>query len=730
MNEPETPRTEEPEARFASLAQLRAAHRELLRQREEDDDPAFVGEVVAFVDRASDTGAVLDGDEDRWAAQGILDYWANRLYRGGRSIDPVLADFDPSLAPELADSDCPYVGLNAFDQETGRYFFGRDVLTARLIERLGKLDASRLMAVIGPSGSGKSSLVLAGVLTRLKGGALLGSEDWHYPKPMVPGSNPLASLAATIRPPDTGDGDWVEEEAKALAESPRRLGERLAELWDGPVVLVIDQFEEIFTLASETVQKPFIDSLVELCRDAEHGHVVIVTMRSDFETHVVKFPELHKLFEANEVRVTPMSAAELREAIEVPAREVGLVFAPGLVDELVREILGEPAGLPLLQFTLLKLWERRERNRVTWEAFRKLGGCRNAVASAAEELYEELLPEQQATLKRILLRLSYSGERVEILSNRIRRSSLYAAGEASERVDLVLGKLIEARLVHPISGDTSADEQLEVAHEALIRNWPRLVGWLEDERVRLRKRAKFTAALKDWSTQDEHPAFLLRGQALEEAQRLDRLSNEEKRYIEASRSWRDQRREAQESVLIWTQGIATVAIALIALYMKWQLNAPFHSWFLGSIIVSALMLIFVTRPVISRMRATEQTAFTVDKAVWLFFWFDLFALTYLVYYSGGLALSPFSAFLIVLPTNGIILGQEVRRVTWYYVWVFAFAVLLIFKIHGAEDLTPTKLAELHQTFNQLGPVVVFFVFLTLWIGYKEVHKARQAASGG
>ena len=169
-----------------------------------------------------------------------------------------------------------------------------------------------------------------------------------------------------------------------------------------PAVLVIDQFEETFTLCHDEEERDvYLQNLLNLIRSRNARHVVILTMRVDYESYLNKVPLFHSLFEQGQVRVNAMNGGELHEAIEKPAEAVGLKFQDGLVDALVREIVGEPAALPLLQFTLLQLWDARERNRVTWEAYRRLGGVTEALANTADRIYNEMLPEDQVTTKRV-----------------------------------------------------------------------------------------------------------------------------------------------------------------------------------------------------------------------------------------------------------------------------------------------------------------------------------------
>jgi len=537
--QPSTTPTAEPA--FPSLAALRAVHSKLLEayRNQNGTDPAhFWLEVESFLQRGRRTGALLDREEERATAQSLLDYWNATAYSTGRQMpDAALFDFDPSLAPELPDDQCPYMGLAAFHEGREKYFFGRDRLVSAL---LAKVAETRLVAVVGPSGSGKSSLVLAGLIPQLKGGEISGdanasgSEAWHYPSRLVPGSDPLANLAPVIQPLLIGQSD-----DEAAAAGMRREADHLVKLFNAtveqPVMLVVDQFEEAFTLCTDDqIRAAFINNLLALVQAPGLRHMVILTMRTDFESFVARVPPLLPLFEAGLLRVTPLNAAELRAVIEKPAEMVGLKFETGVVDALLQDVLGEPAALPLLQFTLLKLWENRDRNRITWETYKRLGGGRLALARSADRLYESLIPEDQVTARRILLRLVRPGEGLEVTSNRVRQGVLYLTGEAHDRVDRVLQKLVDADLVRLTTGERPEDTQVEVAHEALVRNWPRLVGWLEDERARIRERLRVTEAAEQWLKLNRDPGALLRGALLEDALRYTDLNGLETEYVTAS----------------------------------------------------------------------------------------------------------------------------------------------------------------------------------------------------
>ena len=527
--------------RFPSLASLRVAHSALLKRNREEGNEAILAEIEAFIDRGKATGAVLDDESDRWSAQSLLDYWSSILYRNGHEApDATLVEFDTALAPDLDDDLCPYLGLEAFDEANQHLFFGRQALVNQLLE---KLKTNRLLAVVGSSGSGKSSVVLGGLIPQLKAGALPGSDQWCYLSPMVPGSHPLMNLAQLLSLSWEKLADGTNLQVEALSQDPSHLVQLIDEFTEAPVVLVVDQFEEVFTLCSdETERQAFVANLLELIDSPDHGHHVVLTMRTDFESQIVKLSSLKPIFEQSHVRVTALDAGELREAIENPAELVGLKFEDGLIDALLSDVLGEPAALPLLQFTLLKLWDHREHNQVPWQAYQLLGGGRLSLANSADEFYNSLIPEDQITAKRILLRMVRPTEGLEFTSSRIRRRELYQTREANDRIDRVLNRLIEARLVCHAEGEVAKDDQIEVAHEALVRNWPRLVEWLESERITLRQRLELKRRAEQWREHGQDSSRLLRGSLLLEALAYDDLNDVEARFVQHSRQDENRRK--------------------------------------------------------------------------------------------------------------------------------------------------------------------------------------------
>ncbi|MCA9921700.1 MAG: SUMF1/EgtB/PvdO family nonheme iron enzyme [Anaerolineales bacterium] len=521
---------------FLSYLSLRDTHRELLKRRREEQDnenTSLWDDVKDFLQRGEAAGAFLDIDEERQGAQNLLDYWHNQLYHAGlEGPEAILAEFDPTTQPEIPDSRCPYIGLDAFNESNFHLFFGRSQLIEDLMRQV---TVNRLVAAIGPSGSGKSSVVLAGLLPRLKKGDLPGSALWHYYPTIVPGSAPLARLARLLQPETAATEEWVPDQIEAFRENSEHLVNLIDQSNPNPAILTIDQFEETFTLChDEEERRAFLDNILRLVSSRGQRHLVILTMRVDYESYLNKVPLFQSLFEQGQVRVAAMNGKELWEAIEKPADLVGLKFEEGLIDALVREIVGEPAALPLLQFTLLQLWDNRERNRVTWETYRRLGGVMQALANTADHVYNTLLPEEQVTARRILLRIVQPSAGLEFTRSRVPRRVLYQSGEANDRIDRVLEKLIQARLVRLTKGATPIDDQIEIAHEALVRNWPRLGEWLEEAAVSLRQRQRLLAQAEHWDRLGRDDGALLRGGLLADALQYDDLSPLESEFVKAS----------------------------------------------------------------------------------------------------------------------------------------------------------------------------------------------------
>ena len=530
---------------FASLAALRDANRRLIEQLElygDDDFPDFfLDEIERFRARGAATGVILSTVDERGEAQSFVNFWLTILFNGGRRPGSVLlAPFDSAAARARAEGAPPYKGLDAFQPEDKGAFFGRAAAVKAMLERLG---TARLLAVTGLSGSGKSSVVRAGLVPQLAEGALPGSVDWTIVGPVVPGRDPLAVLGRVGPAP-----------AQRLAH-PHDLRARLEALTP-PVLLIVDQFEEVFSLCpDEDERRLVLASLAEAARDTRGRYFVVLTMRSEYDSRVEIDSGFAALFAEGRIQIGALSARELRMAIEQPAIQIGVAFESGLAEELVQRVLGEPAGLPLLQFTLLELWKRQVDNRLTWGAYAELGGRpREILARRATEVYESFqTPHDQILTRRIFLALAEIGAGLEATSRRVARVELDRIG-SRDSVDRVLGIWQENGLIRVSpAGPIGPASQVEVAHEALIRNWDLLVGWIEDHFAEKRRRRVLTEQARAWR---EGKDTLLGELSLAEAEALEDLDADERAYVAASRSEADR----QNRAIRWRRRFAAAAV--------------------------------------------------------------------------------------------------------------------------------------------------------------------------
>jgi hypothetical protein len=504
---------------FPSLGELHANHTRLLREyHAEGGTEERKAQIAAFIETGRATGVFLDDDGDREAAQQILDHWATLLFRmAGEAPDATLAHFDPAQLPTLRDEDCPYLGLDAFGEDQHVRFFGR----RRLLQQCANiLLENPLLAVIGQSGSGKSSLVSGGLVPGLKKEELpqfKNSAAWTYLGPIVPGAEPVQNLVSMLQ-------GWVSRQGTACsvtAEEFQREPHLFASLFDGEpgAILIVDQFEETFTLCEDAETRAlFMKLLVEFVQKPGGFRRVIISMRSEFETWIARDASLYPMFSAGQIRMVPMDQNELRETIEKPAEGVGLKFESGVVDALLHDTLGEPAALPMLQFALLKLWQTRFHNRISIAAYEKLGGARLALANSANDFFVNLVPENQDTARRILLRMVRVSDGLEVHSQRVKLASLYETGEDRNRVDFVIEELVRAHLVKITAGHSPAP-QIEVAHEALIRNWPTLLEWIQRKRTDLLTRRRLNEYAAEWMRRNRATEALLDAELLSEAAR-------------------------------------------------------------------------------------------------------------------------------------------------------------------------------------------------------------------
>jgi WD40 repeat protein/energy-coupling factor transporter ATP-binding protein EcfA2 len=484
--------------------------------------------------------------------------------------------FGPTAPIAPRDDVCPYRGLEVFDVEHAEFFFGRDREIQRLIE---KLKESRLLTVLGPSGSGKSSLVRAGLVPALRGGIVGDVSSWEVCI-LRPSAAPLTALAAATARlcRDRAMGSTLDQ----LAEDPRTL--HLAVKYatgnaDGRHVLfVIDQLEEVFTLCDDDVQRQQLFGNLLYAAAAPGGAtVVVLTMRADFYQHCAAYPELAQLMARHQVVASPMDLSELRLAIEEPARRVGLEFEEGLVVAILDDVGEDPPSLPLLEHALLELWKRRRGTMMTLEGYVGAGRVAGAIATRADAVFAEFTDEERELARRLLLRLTQPGEGTEDTRRSATLGELVPT-EHPEAFDSVLRTLVDARLL--TTGGDAADS-VDVAHEALIRGWPKLRDWIDADRAGLRVHRRLTDAAGEWQRLRRDESLLYRGLRLDEsmewAQRdFSALNVLERTFLDMSLTLRERDRHGQQRrrrLALAGLAVASTIILLVATVAVVQRNA-------------------------------------------------------------------------------------------------------------------------------------------------------------
>ena len=484
-------------------------------------------------------------DQDRWEAE----------------VDRLRALLDQPT-PAVEEVACPYPGMVPFASGDERFFHGREDEIEDLVLRLRH---ERLLVVIGPSGSGKSSLVFAGVLPALARGH---GSDWVV-RSLRPGASPVASLVQTLQP-----------EAERNAEEPAAavLAAALAATAGpaGRLLLVVDQLEEVFALATSEDRAAFFSALVQL--RAVDGLSLLITVRADFYTELMASP-LWPLGAGERVEVTPLRGDALRRAIERPAAVVGVHLEPGLVQRLLADAADEPGVLPLLQETMVMLWEQRRRRLLTLASYEALGsdgrsGLEVALATKADATLASLTGDEQTVARRIFLRLVQLGQGRDDTRRQQPVSALRAAAEDPRLFDATLGPLASHRLLTLSGGEHGTGVGVDIAHEALIESWPTLRRWVDQDRVWLRVREELAGDAKEWEALERDAGALYRGARLvtaaeHAAEHADELNASERAFLDASQAQataeEESRRRSHRRLRRLTTSLAGIlALALVA----------------------------------------------------------------------------------------------------------------------------------------------------------------------
>jgi WD40 repeat protein/DNA-binding SARP family transcriptional activator len=457
---------------------------------------------------------------------------------------------------------CPYRGLFAFREQDAAFFFGREDFTRQLVETV---RLQPLVTLIGPSGSGKSSVVHAGLLSRLR-----REEDWAIVD-CRPGGQPFRALAAALVPllkPHLREEGWqaeIDKLSQALDMRTLSLRELAGRILDmqracgvvtdaGRLLLVIDQFEELYTLCpAEDERRRFLDQLLSAA-ETDAGRAasestsslhVVLTLRADFMGQALAYRPFADALQDAAIILGPMSRRELSEAIENPAKLQGVAFEAGLVARILDDVASEPGNLPLLQFALTSLWEEQVAGQLTHAAYEAAGHVEGALTAHAERVYADLDPAQQEGVRRILEQMVRPGEGTEDTRRVTTRAELGEDGWALAQ------HLADARLAVTDQDESTGQEMVEVVHEALIRGWDRLRVWMNADRAFRAWQERMRGVLRQWQASGEDAGALLRGLLLVEAEnwlaeREGDLSAAGRAFIQASLDAREARR-AQEA---------------------------------------------------------------------------------------------------------------------------------------------------------------------------------------
>jgi WD40 repeat protein len=579
-----------------------AAPNELALAPEGDAYTAFTGELLHLLRNGDPDGPL------QLTLQSTYQYLARTLpARGGprprrvasgRADDLILSPnpaYRPPVHPQastmgMAESvsdTCPYPGLAAFEADHAQWFFGREQLTAEVLTKLaGRLANGGPLAVVAPSGTGKSSLLRAGLVPALARGELHAPGSGRWPRiVLTPGPLPSLALAAQVAPLLGVDRAIVEY---SLVHEPGECVDIFRAVLDAQaagqdaagarVVLVVDQFEEVFTLCEDAAERDaFIELLHLLTTDAagaEPACLVVLGLRADFYGQCAAFPQLRDALEREQVFVGPMSAAELRAAIERPALAVGMELEPGLTELLLRDIGAgkdgdsktayEAGRLPLIAHALRVTWEHRAGRVLTVGGYTDTGGIGHAIANTAERTYAGLSQATKQATPSLFLRLVKLGDETQDTRRSVSKAELLSHTPASTDAEAALQAFTQARLL-AVSKDS-----VQISHEALLRAWPRLQQWIDSDRVGNLLGQQLEHDATTWERSGHDNSALLRGSRLDAAAgwARDRLDNGVSPVVKSF--LRESRRQQARTVHIRRAAVAVLAVvALVAAGTAW-----------------------------------------------------------------------------------------------------------------------------------------------------------------
>ncbi|MCF3648128.1 WD40 domain-containing protein, partial [Planktothrix agardhii 1026] len=471
---------------------------------------------------------------------------------------------------------CPYRGLFHFGPDDAEFFFGREVFVTELLQAT---QTRNFIPVLGASGSGKSSVVLAGLVPKLQ-----QKGHWKFTH-FRPGNDPFHALALALVPLYTPELDATDRiaQARKLADYLRGgtmpLGDIFA--WikqhhpNDRVLLIADQFEELYTLCSdEKIRRSFLDILLAsfpASNSQLSSAVLVATMRADFLGNALSYRPFADLLQNADIKLGAMNREELSQVIEKPADKLGVKFADGLVERILDSVENEPGNLPLLEFALTELWKRRKGKELTHTAYEEIGEVQGALTTYANAQYQLLNPSEQKQVQRIFVQLVRPGEGAEDT----RRMALKA--ELGDQSWSLVKQLADARLV-VTSQNSASIETVEVVHEALIKNWGQLREWMSADRDFRSWQERLRAAMQQWQEAKQDDGALLRGAPLVVAEswlkkRSDELSLGEREFIQKSVILREREKQQEKRLRQWiTFGLSAGFIGALSLagFAGWQ----------------------------------------------------------------------------------------------------------------------------------------------------------------
>ncbi|WP_392530065.1 caspase family protein [Nostoc sp. C117] len=530
---------------------LITASRAFERAREDSEGGIFTKAILKGLaeDKADEvTGEINVNDLMSFISRELKGSGQEAIYMGGgRSIPLVWYPPKNLVATEVVSEECPYRGLEAFDKVHAKFFFGRQQVVNKIQQ---KLDQATFVPIIGASGSGKSSVVRAGLIP------VLEKNNWRVLEIILPGIEPLVELKRAFT---KWFGRTEIREISALLDV-NNLSAVISRLPDTErFLLVVDQFEEVFTLCSKEEERSRFIELITQC--SESRLAIVTTIRADFLELCLSYKGLTQLIQEQAVYMPPLLGAELEEAIVSPANLQGYQLQRGLLGAIQQEVVGQERGcLPLLQFALTELWEQRDqkKHQLTVAKFNNLGGVIGALNRHAEKLYESFTKQQdQDWVKRIFLNLVRTGTQEKDTRQRLLKTKLLniASENQSDQqaISDVLEKLIQGRLI-VLEIEATGEVWADLAHEALIEGWERFAQWRRQDRDLRRLSDRLADALREWENKKENEKYLIQGGLLAEVrENWDKLqlslSSPTKKFYQRSDAYeKDQIAELQRAL--------------------------------------------------------------------------------------------------------------------------------------------------------------------------------------